>query len=76
METWEEWKETEFEEQKKSICLWAWKKYCKVIGSWWLNRRLNKIEKLLSIALEKDLFIYIGVMEVNKDGEQALGGKE
>ena len=70
------WEETEFEEQQKSICLWAWKKYCKVVGSWWLNRKLSKIEKLLSIALEKDLFIYIGVMEVKKDGEQALGGKE
>lgn len=73
METLEE---TEFEEQQKSICLWAWKKYCRVIGSWWLNRKLNKIERLLSIALEKDLLIYIGVMEVSKDGEQALGGKE
>ena len=68
--------EAEFEEQQKFIRLWAWKKYCKVIWSRWLNRKLNKIEKLLSIALEKDLFIYIGVMEVNKDGEQALGGKE
>ena len=66
----------ECEEQQKSIRLWAWKKYCKVIGSRWLNRKLNKIEKLLSIALEKDLFIYIGVMEVKKDGKQALGGKE
>ena len=68
--------EAEFEEQQKFICLWAWKKYCRVIGSWWLNRKLNKIERLLSIALEKELFIYIGVMEVSKDGEQALGGKE
>ena len=66
----------ECEEQQKSIRLWAWKKYCKVVGSWWLNRKLSKIEKLLSIALEKDLFIYIGVMEVKKDGKQALGGKE
>ena len=68
--------ETELEEQQKSIRLWAWKKYCRVIGSWWLNRKLSKIGQLLSIALEKDLIIYIGVMEVKKDGEQALGGKE
>ena len=43
--------ETELEEQQKSIRLWAWKEYCKVIGSWWLNRKLSKIGQLLSIAL-------------------------
>ena len=62
-------KESELEEQQKSIRLWAWKKYCKVIGSRWLNRKLSKIEKLLSIALEKDLIVYIGVVEVKKDGK-------
>lgn len=61
--------ETELEEQQKSICLWAWKKYCKVVGSRRLNRKLSKIEKLLSIALEKDLIVYIGVVEVKKDGK-------
>ena len=70
------WEEAELEEQQKSICLWAWKKYCKVIGSRWLNRKLNKIEKILSIALEKDLFIYIGVMGVKQEAKQAMGGKE
>ena len=66
------WEETEFDEQQKSIRLWAWKKYCKVIRSWWLNRKLNKIEKLLSIALEKELMVYIGVVEVEKNGKQPV----
>ena len=64
--------ETEFEAQQKSIRLWAWKKYCKLIGGWWLNRKLNKIEKLLRIALEKDVEVYIGVLEVDEDGKQSV----
>lgn len=66
------WEEAEFEAQQKSIRLWAWKKYCKLIGGWWLNRKLNKIEKLLRIALEKDVEIYIGVLEVLEDGVQSV----
>ena len=61
------WEEEEFEEQQEAIRLWAKKKYIKMLNGWWLNRKLNKLERIAEIITGKsNLVAYIRIKERKK----------
>ncbi len=65
------WEEVEFDAQQEAIRKWAEKKLFKMANGWWLNRKLNQMQKMARIIKGKNNVIaYVDFMEVDINGER------